>query len=278
MPGDLAHKNDAVHQILLMVNSAAVTVLFTLSLLLWRSLYFQTHWAFVVLLPLWLFSFIGIYQNILDKRRSIMLATLRESTRLVSLLTGRALPAAAALAISLLSVSAIAFYALFASSIQLLFLVGLVSVSVMIYLSLLNIFRFHIKQLALSWFSAASTILAASILFVTPMALIEWTMVRPSYIRLDFVQAASAALAELPPRSDLVNQVISAYQLLELTKIWLASRFTGTMIPGALYAVHSALICVLLVTCSVGTASFFRHNIEGCRRQRTQIPKDPGND
>ena len=123
--------------------------------------------------------------------------------------------------------------------------------------------RPHVRPLALSWFSAATAVFIVSALFVIPYAFFEWSIVeRPGFIRLGFDEAMSETLGQLPRRDDILNRVISAFQLVDSSKLWLASRFAGTMAPGALYAAHSALICIVVSTSSVGAASFYRHHIE----------------
>lgn len=246
-----------------MFNSFAVTLLFFLSIFLWRVSYAQYHWAAISLAPLWFFVFTGLFQNTLDKRRCIMLSIVRKDSKLLWLMTGRVLSATSSLVISALSISGIALYSLFASPLQITILLFVSAASALTYSRLLKVFRVHINELALSWFSAAATIVIISTVFVIPYALFEWSIVeRPGYIRLGFDEAMSTALAQLPRRDDLINEAVSVFQLVDSTKLWLASRFTETMTAGVLFAAQSALICLVIATSSVGAASFYNHHIE----------------
>lgn len=157
----------------------------------------------------------------------------------------------------------VAVHMLLATPIQIAALLIIVAAATLVYSSLVSIFKTHIRPLALSWFSAATAVFLVSTLFIVPYAFLEWSVVeRPGFIRLGFDDAMSEALGQLPRRGDILNEAISAFQLVDSTKLWLASRFNGTMAPGALFAVHSALICIAASTSSVGAASFYKHHIE----------------
>ncbi|MGF6861165.1 hypothetical protein ABIE69_001736 [Rhodobacteraceae bacterium MBR-64] len=262
-----------------MLNAVAVTLLFVLSLLLWRGIYFEFYWAAAVLIPLWIFVFAGIFRNILDRRRSILLSTLREHTLLMRILSGWVVPALSSVLVSTLSVSTIAFYALFASAAQMLFLTILAAASALIYWGLLRTFRRQVNPLALSWLSASATIIVVTALFSVPYAYLEYSVLeRPGYILMDFDAAMSAALAQVPRRNDFVNEVISALVLLDSAKLWLATSFTETLVPGVLFAAHSALICLVIATNSVGLASFYHRHIEKKPWQRTEDAGGPKHD
>jgi hypothetical protein len=246
-----------------MMSFFSITLLFGLSIVLWRISYPLTPWSALCLIPVFLFVFLGTFRNALDRRRSLILSTVRTDSSLLGLLTGSLIPALAAILVSILSVSTIAAHTLLATPIQVAALLVIVAVSTLSYSSLTDRFETHIRPLALSWFSAATTVFLVSILFFVPYAFFEWSVVeRPGFIRLGFDVAMSEALGQLPSRGDILNQAISAFQLVDSTKLWLASRFQGTMAPGALFAAHSALICIVASMSSVGAASFYRQQIE----------------
>lgn len=241
----------------------SITLLFGISIAFWRSSYPLSSWGVLSLIPIFLFVFLGTFRNSLDRRRSVIFSTLRTDSSLLGLLTGTLISALAAFFVSTLSLSTVAVHALLASPIQITALLVIVAASTLIYSSLADKFKIHIRPLALSWFSAATTVFLVSILFFVPYAFVEWSAVeRPGFIRLGFDEAMSEALGQLPRRGDMLNQAISAFQLVDSSKLWLASRFQGTMAPGALFAAHSALICIVASTSAVGAASFYRHQIE----------------
>jgi|GEM_PF-6713743 len=241
----------------------SITLLFGISIALLRISYPLSLWAVLSLIPIFLFVFLGIFQNSLDRRRSIVLSTLRTDSNLLGLLTGKLISALAALFISTLSLSTVAVHAILATPIQIAALLLIVAASTLSYSCLVGILKTHVRPLALSWFSAAAAVFLVSTLFVVPYSFFEWSVVeRPGYIRLGFDEAMSEALGQLPRRGDILNQAISAFQLVDSTKLWLASRFQGTMAPGALFAAHSALICIVASMSSVGAASFYRQQIE----------------
>lgn len=240
-----------------------ITLLFGLSIALWRISYHLSSWSALSLIPIFLFVFFGTFRNALDRRRSLILSTVRTDSSLLGLLTGRLISALAAILISTLSLSTIAVHTLLATPIQIVALLAIVALSTLAYSSLVVICKTHIRPLALSWFSAATAVFLVFTLLVAPYAFFEWSVVeRPGFIRLGFDEAMSEALGQLPRRDDILNRVVSAFQLVDSTKLWLASRFTGTMVPGALFAVHSALICIVVSTSSVGAATFYRHHIQ----------------
>ena len=241
----------------------SITLLFGISIACWRSSYPLSSWGVLSLIPIFLFVFLGTFRNSLDRRRSVILSTLRTDSSLLGVLTGTLISALAAFFVSTLSLSTVAVHTLLASPIQIAALLVIVAASTLTYSSLVNRFTTHIRPLALSWFSAATTVFLVSILFFVPYAFVEWSAVeRPGFIRLGFDEAMSEALGQLPRRGDILNQVISAFQLVDSAKLWLASRFPGSMAPGALFAAHSALICIVASTSAVGAASFYRHHIE----------------
>lgn len=241
----------------------SITLLFGISIFFWRTSYPLSPWTVLSLIPIFLFVFLGTFQNSLDRRRSIVLSTIRTDSSLLGLLTGTFISALAAFFISTFSLSMVAVHTLLATPIQIAALLVIVAAATLVYSSLVGIFKTHIRPLALSWFSAATAVFLVSTLFVVPYAFFEWSVVeRPGYIRLGFDEAMSVALGQLPRRDDILNEAISAFQLIDSTKLWLASRFEGTMAPGALFAAHSALICIVASTSSVGAASFYRHHIE----------------
>lgn len=240
-----------------------ITLLFGVSIGLWKVLYPVSPWAALLLLPILGFLFLGVFRNVLDRRRSLILSTVRADSSLFSLFTGSLIPALVATLISSLSLSTVAVHTLLATPIQILALLAIVTVSTLAYTSLVSMFKSHIEPLALSWFSAATAVFVVSTLCVAPYAIFEWSVVeRPGFIQMGFDEAMSAALGQLPRRSDAVNEVISVFLLVDSAKLWLASSFNGTMVPGVLFAAHSALICIVASTCSVGAASFYRHYIE----------------
>jgi hypothetical protein len=178
-------------------------------------------------------------------------------------MTGSLIPALSATLVSVVSVSTIAAHTLLATPIQVAALLAIIATGTLAYATLAHRFVAHIRPLALSWFSAVTTIFLVSTFFVVPYAFFEWSVVeRPGFIRMPFDEAMSEALRQLPQRGDILNEAISVFQLVDSTKLWLASRFNGTMAPGVLFAAHSALICIVASTCSVGAASFYRHYME----------------
>lgn len=248
---------------LAMMNCFSTTLVFGLSIAVWQISYPLSHWSAISLIPLVIFVFFGTYRNVLDRRRSLILATLRKDSSFLGLLTGGLIPALAAIIISTLSVSMIAADTLLATPMQIVVLLAIVAISALTYSCLVSMCRPQIRPLALSWFSAATAVFLVSTVFIVPYAIFEWSVVeRPGFIRLGFDDAMSAALAQLPQRDDFLNQSVLALQLIDSTKLWLASRFTGTIAPGVLFAAHSTLICIVVSTSSVGVASFYKHHIE----------------
>jgi hypothetical protein len=246
-----------------MMSCFSITLLFGLSIAFWRISYPFSPWSAISLIPILLIVFLGTFRNVFDKRRSLIISTVRSDSCVLRLLTGKLIPALVALSVSTLSLLTIAFHALLATPIQIAALLAIVAASTLAYSASLSMWRVHIRPLALSWFSAATAVFVISIFSFCPYAFFERSVVeRPGFIRLGFDEAMSASLAQLPPRSDFLNQAVSVFQLIDSTKLWLASRFTGTMAPGILYAAHSALICIVVATTSVGAASFYRHYIE----------------
>ncbi len=243
----------------------SITLLFGLSIALWCISYPLSAWSALFLIPMLLFVLLGTFRNALDRRRSLILSTVCTDSSLLGLLTGNLIPALAAIIISTLSLSTIAVHTIFATPIQIAALLAIVAASTLAYSSLVRICEPHIRPLALSWFSAATAVFLVSTLFVVPYAFFEWSVVeRPGFIRLGFDEAMSEAIGQLPRRDDILNRAVSVFHVVDSTMLWLASQphFNGTMAPGALYAAHSALICIVVSTSSVGTASFYRHYIE----------------
>jgi len=243
-----------------MTHFFAVALLFTLSLTLWRGSYSGHYVSVLALVPLWACTFLGTYRNIVDKRRSLLLATLKQSSGLIKLLTGRFVPALISMAISLFSVLLFAFSMLLAEPIQVFAAAAIVVTSALLYFMLLRMMRRHINDLAISWFAASSATAILSVSFFVPYAIMEWAFVqRPGFIRLEFDEAMLHALQGLPQRGDWINELFLLFSAAEYAKLWLAARFTGTAIPGVLYAAHSALICFAIASCAVGVASFCYH-------------------
>lgn len=246
-----------------MMSSFSVTLLFGLSIAVWKISYSLTPWSVLSLTPVFLSVFFGTFRNALDRRRSLVLSSVRTDSSLLGLMTGRLIPALSATLVSIISVSTIAAHTLLATPIQVAALLVIVATSTLAYATVAHRFAAHIRPLALSWFSAMTTVFLVSTFFVAPYAFFEWSVVeRPGFIRMAFNEAMSNALEQLPPRDDIVNEAVSVFQLVDSTKLWLASRFNGTMAPGVLFAAHSALICIVASTCSVSAASFYRHYME----------------
>jgi len=242
-----------------MLNTLAVTLLYGLTLAVWRLCYPHSPWALVSIVPLWAIVFSGTYQNALEKRRALMLATLRDTSRLMLLATGRGVSALSAFLIASVSVSLVMMNSLFSNPMQLLAILLLTAASVLTHAAMRKLLSSRVQDLALSWLSASGAIIFSTAVFIIPFALFEWTLVeRPGYLRLSFDEAMSASLAQLPRRNDAINNAVSVFQVIAATKLWLASRFTGTMIPGLLYAVHSALVCTAVTASAIGASSLYQ--------------------
>ena len=246
-----------------MMSCFSVTLLFGLTIAVWKISYPLTPWSALSLIPVFLSVFFGAFRKALDRRRSFALSTVRTDSSLLGLMTGSLIPAFSATLVSIVSVSTIAAHTLLATPIQVAALLAIIATGTLAYATLAHRLVTHIRPLALSWFSAVTTIFLVSTFFVVPYAFFEWSVVeRPGFIRMPFDEAMSEALRQLPRRGDILNEAISVFQLVDSTKLWLASRFNGTMAPGVLFAAHSALICIVASTCSVGAASFYRHYME----------------
>ena len=257
----------------------SITLLFGFSIVLWRILYPFSPWSALSLIPTLVFVFLGTFRNALDRRRSLIISTVRTDSSLLGLFTGRLIPALAVILISALSLSTLAVHTLLATPIQIAALLAIVAVSALVYSSLVGTCKPHIRPLALSWFSAGTAIFLVSTLFVAPYAFFEWSVVeRPGFIRMEFDEAMSKALGQLPLRADILNQAVSVFLLVDSTKLWLATRFNGILTAGLLFAAHSALICIAASTCSVGAASFYRHYIEPPASRQPERAKDIENE
>ena len=245
-----------------MINTVAITLLFGLTLSMWRLCYPHSYWAIVAIIPLWTIVFAGTYQNSLEKHRALMLATLRTTSKPMLLFNGRVTSALSAFFISSASVSVVVLSSQFSTVTQLLAILFLTAASVLMHSASRKLLHLSVQPLALSWVSASAAIILTTSVFIIPFAVFEWTLVeRPGYIRLSFDEAMSASLAQLPRRNDALNEAVSIFQVIAATKLWLASRFTGTAIPGVLYAVQSALICTAITASAVGASSLYQRHM-----------------
>lgn len=270
MKSDLRPQKPALHHALF--SMILVLFVFVLPLFLWRLIFTKGDWAVLALLPLFFMIYKGCYEVLLRRRQAVLLAALQSNSALLGILKGRLTTFLPAFVIAILTTAVLAFEAITITPVELIVLGGLGILALGSYKIFLGRLQSHFNE---AFLPALATTLSVMLAGLAASPLYAWVelnhVIHPGFVQsLPLTEAIRTALEQSGLATGPVSEVLSAFFVLDTTKIWLVvnAEALGWPAPGIftmVYIIVDTAICFLIARAIVAVAAFFQFGLKNWR-------------
>lgn len=243
-----------------MALTIACSLALALPLYLWQTLYPQSDWAALALLPLAVMIFAGSLKVALARRQAELAAILLPGSGLNHWLKGRIAACLSASILTVITVPLLASKTLTAEWPELLVLAALCISTFLTFDLLHNRLLRHAQHQFLPALATNLSALISGTLFFPVYTWVSWSLTPvPGHFRsTGFSDAMLQGLTTLPERSGWITELLSLIVTLENAKLWLFVNLGNTPVLLLVYVIYAATLCFVVARGVVAISALYR--------------------
>jgi hypothetical protein len=238
----------------------ACSLALALPLYLWQTLYPQSDWAALALLPLAMMIFVGSQKVALARRQAELTAILLPGSGLNRWLKGRIAATLSATLLTVITVPLLASKTLTARAPE-LFVLTLLCVSTFFIFELLHRkLAGHVQHQFLPTFVTNLSVLITGSFCFPIYTWMSWSLTPiPGHFRsAGFSDAMLQGLTTLPERSGWITELLSLIVTLENAKLWLFVNLGNNPVLLLVYVIYAATLCFVIARGVVAISALYR--------------------
>ena len=239
-------------------------VLLVLSLYLWRESCLITGFSVILLVPLSVILFLGVYRPAIRMHRAKMAAAIISDTKLSKLLSGKLFTIGFSFIFTLIAVMVLAWQALTITTAEtaVLLILCLLASGLSLWTQAQLAGSMHPPFARSMGMALGYAVVAFICVFV--LAWINWKFVsHPGYIQLSGLpEAIDRSVDERQCRDGLITGMLAFFLALDTIKIWLVVHIDDSLWIKVLYCIDAALVTFIVAKSSVAVTDFFSNGLD----------------